>query len=200
MSKCKFIKGISLYLKISVFIFFDKTYLQKHHWVMIKNISSNKTKLRLRFVFKNKDLKSKVRRISLKWILNQLTWILDERFRTLLGWYQPTQLYLRAGFLLRAQVSFFLICVGDSTCVGYHLWFMSRFVRWNRICFIKLNIKTKKVIDRGKRNKTLSEVKSVENIYKNLQSFLGISPAQKEVIPSCKNCRIIHMNNRILSD
>ena len=42
------------------------------------------------------------------------------------------------------------------------------------------------MIDRGKRNKTLSEVKSVENIYKNLQSFLGISPAQKEVIPSRK--------------
>ena len=30
-------------LKISVFIFFDKTYLQKPHCVMIKNISSNKT-------------------------------------------------------------------------------------------------------------------------------------------------------------
>ena len=165
MSKSKFIKGISLYLKISVFIFFDRTYLQKHHCVMIENISSNKTKLRLRFIFKNKDLKSKVRRISLKWILlNQLKWILDEPFRTLLGWYQPTQLYLRAGLLLHAQVSFFLICVGDSMGVDYRLWFMPRFVRWNRICFIKLNIKTKKVIDRGKRNKTLSEVKSVENI------------------------------------
>ena len=30
----------------------------------------------------------------------------------------------------------------------------------------------KKVIDRGKRRKTLSEVKPVENISKNLQSFL----------------------------
>ena len=30
----------------------------------------------------------------------------------------------------------------------------------------------KKVIDRGKRSKTLSEVKRVENISKNLQSFL----------------------------
>ena len=33
----------------------------------------------------------------------------------------------------------------------------------------------KKVIDRGKRSKTLSEVKPVENINKNLQSFLEIS-------------------------
>ena len=44
----------------------------------------------------------------------------------------------------------------------------------------------KKVIDRGKRSKTLSEVKPVENISKNLQSFLEISPLQKEVLPSHK--------------
>ena len=36
--------------------------------------------------------------------------------------------------------------------------------------------------DRGKRGKTLSEVKTVEN----LQSFLEISPEQKEVLPSHK--------------
>ena len=35
---------------------------------MIENISSNKN-LQLRFVLKNKDLKSKVRRINLKLIL-----------------------------------------------------------------------------------------------------------------------------------
>ena len=40
----------------------------------------------------------------------------------------------------------------------------------------------KKVIDRGKRSKTLSEVKPVENISKNLQSFLEISPMQKGLI------------------
>ena len=40
----------------------------------------------------------------------------------------------------------------------------------------------KKVIDRGKRSKTLSEVKPVENISKNLQSFLDISLVQKEVL------------------
>ena len=42
----------------------------------------------------------------------------------------------------------------------------------------------KKVIDRGKRSKTLSEVKQVENISKNLQSFLEISLVQKEDLPS----------------
>ena len=46
--------------------------------------------------------------------------------------------------------------------------------------------KLKKVIDRGKRSKTLSEVKPVENINKNLQSFLEISPMQKEVLLSHK--------------
>ena len=40
--------------------------------------------------------------------------------------------------------------------------------------------KLKKVIDRGKRSKTLSEVKPVKNINKNLQSFLEISPVPKE--------------------
>ena len=41
----------------------------------------------------------------------------------------------------------------------------------------------KEVIDRGKGIKTLSEVKPVENISENLQSFLEISPMQKEVLP-----------------
>ena len=39
---------------------------------------------------------------------------------------------------------------------------------------------TKKVINRGKRSKTLSEVKQVANISKNPQSFIEISPVQKE--------------------
>ena len=42
------------------------------------------------------------------------------------------------------------------------------------------------MIDREKRRKTLSEVKPVENINKNLQSFLEISPVQKEVLLSHK--------------
>ena len=50
----------------------------------------------------------------------------------------------------------------------------------------KQYIKMKKVIDRGKRSKTLSKVKPVENISMNLQSFIEISPVQKEVLPSHK--------------
>ena len=44
----------------------------------------------------------------------------------------------------------------------------------------------KKVINRGKRSKTLSKVKPVGNIGKNLQSFLEISLEEKEVLPSHK--------------
>ena len=44
----------------------------------------------------------------------------------------------------------------------------------------KLCTRLKKVINRGKRSKTLIEVKPVKNINKNLQSFLDISPVQKE--------------------
>ena len=46
--------------------------------------------------------------------------------------------------------------------------------------------KMKNVIDRRKRSKTLSEVKPVKNIGKNLQSFLEINPEEKEVLPSHK--------------
>ena len=44
----------------------------------------------------------------------------------------------------------------------------------------------KKVINRGKRSKTLSQVKPVKNVIKNLQIFLEISPVQKEVLLSHK--------------
>ena len=44
----------------------------------------------------------------------------------------------------------------------------------------------KKVIDRGKRSKTLSEVKPVENISNNPPSFLEISPVQQEAFLSHK--------------
>ena len=47
-------------------------------------------------------------------------------------------------------------------------------------------ITMKKVIDRGKRSKTLSEVKLFENISWNLQIFLEIHPLQKEVLLSHK--------------
>ena len=42
------------------------------------------------------------------------------------------------------------------------------------------------MIDRGKRSKTLSEVKPVKNINNNQQSFLEISPVQKEALLSHK--------------
>ena len=45
---------------------------------------------------------------------------------------------------------------------------------------------TKKVIDRGKRSRRLSEVKQVKNMIKNLQIFLEIYPVQKEALPSHK--------------
>ena len=44
----------------------------------------------------------------------------------------------------------------------------------------------KKVTNRGKRSMTLSVVKPVENISKNAQSFLEISPVKKEDLPSHK--------------
>ena len=40
--------------------------------------------------------------------------------------------------------------------------------------------KMKKVINRGKRSKTLSEVKPVENMSKNLQNFLNQLPESIE--------------------
>ena len=42
------------------------------------------------------------------------------------------------------------------------------------------------MIDREKGSKTLSEVKPIRNISKNLQSFLEISLGQKEVLLSHK--------------
>ena len=46
--------------------------------------------------------------------------------------------------------------------------------------------KDKDVIEWEKRNKMLSQVKPVENISNNLQSFLEIIPVQKKVLPSNK--------------
>ena len=41
-------------------------------------------------------------------------------------------------------------------------------------------------MNRGKRNMTVSEVKPVESMNKNLQSFLEISPVQIKVLLSHK--------------
>ena len=51
--------------------------------------------------------------------------------------------------------------------------------------------KDKEVIDRGKRSKTLSELKPVENISMNLQSFLEISPMQRKSFLHI-NCETMH--------
>ena len=60
-------------------------------------------------------------------------------------------------------------------------------------------IKMKKVTNRRKGSKTLSEVRPAGNIRKKLQSFLETSPMQKEVFPSHK-LQGVHMGRRILSD
>ena len=44
----------------------------------------------------------------------------------------------------------------------------------------ELKTRTKKVIDRGERSKTLSEVKPVEKISKNLQSFLEMVSCKRK--------------------
>ena len=55
-------------------------------------------------------------------------------------------------------------------------------MKWNQNPYIIM----KKVIDRGKRSKAVSEVKPVKNISENLQNFLETSPKQKEVVLSHK--------------
>ena len=56
--------------------------------------------------------------------------------------------------------------------------------------------------NRGKRSKTLSEVKLVENINKNLQSFLEISPEQKSKtkhhfkVQICEHLGISHLTGK----
>ena len=67
-------------------------------------------------------------------------------------------------------------------------------VRWNRIKMCAQR-KIKKVIIRGERSKTLSEIKPVENLGKNPQGFLEISHMQKEVLHI--NCEIMPMRTRI---
>ena len=56
----------------------------------------------------------------------------------------------------------------------------------------------KKLIDRVKRSRPLSEVKPVENISKNPQGFLKINPVKIKSFLHV-NCETIHKSNRILS-
>ena len=57
----------------------------------------------------------------------------------------------------------------------------------------------KKVIDRGKRNKKLSEVKLIENIRKNLQ-FSRDKSREKRKSFFLVNSKTMHMSNRIFLD
>ena len=50
--------------------------------------------------------------------------------------------------------------------------------------FEEIESKTAQLIGREKRSKTLSEIKPVETLSRNLQSFVEISPVQKEVLRS----------------
>ena len=68
-------------------------------------------------------------------------------------------------------------------------------MKWNK----KLYIKVKKVINAGKRSKTLSEIKPDKNISKNPQSFLEISTVQK-IVHSSHKLQAMHMSNSVLSD
>ena len=55
-------------------------------------------------------------------------------------------------------------------------------MKWHQKLFISM----KKVIDTGKRSKTMNEVKPVKNINKNPKSLLEIIPMQMEVLLSHK--------------
>ena len=57
------------------------------------------------------------------------------------------------------------------------------------------------VVDRGKRSKTLNYVKPVQNINKDLQSFVEISLMQKSFLHI--NCKTMHMSKesfRLIED
>ena len=54
------------------------------------------------------------------------------------------------------------------------------------------------MIDRGKRSKTLNEVKPVGNISKNLPKSLEIRPMQKEVLSN--KWKTMHIRDGILLD
>ena len=70
----------------------------------------------------------------------------------------------------------------------------------NLLCIIKITSKIiHKVKRRKKRSKTMNEAKPVENINKNLQSYLEISPTKKDCVKPFR-LKAMYMSNRILSD
>ena len=60
-------------------------------------------------------------------------------------------------------------------------------------------IKTKKLINRGKTGKAPNKEKPVKHINNNTQSFLEISPVQKEA-QFWHKLQGLHMSNEILLD
>ena len=67
--------------------------------------------------------------------------------------------------------------------------YISRLVGWENLIYVRCNsikncAKRWSIVE--KESKTLHEVKPVEKIDKNLESFLKISPVQKELPPSHK--------------
>ena len=80
----------------------------------------------------------------------------------------------------------------SSTYDGRCLW-------KTHLCWMKqrqkLRIKTKKVINGGRRSKTLNEVKPVENINKKPQTFLEMSCKRKSFFHI--TWKTMHMNRRI---
>ena len=127
VTECYFRWSINLFLVFMLQVWsIRRTFLDQLITLNFRSCSC-KTSLQLRFVFKNKDFKSKVGRINLKWILlNHFKWILHKLFRILHGQYRPMQLYLKASFSLPAQASFFLICAGYSADLNYRPHLMPR--------------------------------------------------------------------------
>ena len=80
-----------------------------------------------------------------------------------------------------------------------------RWVDRENLIYVRLNrinncTKMKKVINREKRRKTLSEVTPVEKISKNQQSFLDIRAVEERKSFLHINWETMHMTTRILSD
>ena len=100
-------------------------HLQKPHCVMNEYISSNKRLPQLRFVLENKDLKSKVRRINLKWILlNKFEfWVSYVEFCASDSSPRSSALGWAFHCLPMPRFSWF---TGDSAGVGYHVCIMPR--------------------------------------------------------------------------
>ena len=118
----------------------DIFFLDKQNCIMIENISSSKSQLQLRFAFKHKNLKSKVRRINLKWILlNQLKWILDELFRILCGW-QPSELITVFSFVAVKAVKVVIYDCKILPSLNFRLVLLNFHCSLFIICYLRMQV------------------------------------------------------------